>query len=163
MMYDIVWGMRNLHRRKILHRDLKASNILIHNSSTRHDPSRTDSASEFRCVVADFECSVGVVGTRFWRAPKILLALQNGNITSNTFTEMADVYSYAMTWYKVLMGRIPFQSHPISDYSVVLSGDRLELPDYVNPGSMLASGSFEKAYLRNYSRLYTGPIPILVF
>jgi hypothetical protein len=70
-----MWGMRNLHRRKILHPDLKASNILIHNSSTRHDPSRTDSASEFRSYVADFECSVGVVGTRFWRAPKILLAL----------------------------------------------------------------------------------------
>jgi len=60
----------------------------------------------FFCEVADFECFIGVVGTGFWRAPEILHAIQNGNITSNTFTKMADVYSCAMTCYEVLRGYV---------------------------------------------------------
>jgi hypothetical protein len=57
----------------------------------------------FFCEVADFECSIGVMGMGFWQASEILLAIQNGNITSNTFMKMADVFSYAMTCYEVLV------------------------------------------------------------
>jgi hypothetical protein len=50
---------------------------------------------------------------------------QNGN----TFTKMADVYSYAMTCYEVLRGCILFEGHPRSDYSRVLSGKRPKMLD----------------------------------
>jgi serine/threonine protein kinase len=71
------------------------------------------------------------VGTGFWQACEILLALQNGNITFNIFTKMVDLYSYAMTCYKVLTGHIPFEGHPRSNYSGVLSGKKPELSDYI--------------------------------
>ncbi len=120
--------MKFLHSVEILHRDLKASNVLIRmlGNSSHGKPI-------FDCSVGDFECSVGVVGTGFWWAPEILRALQNANITSDSFTKMADVYGYAMTCYEVLTGRIPFEDHPRSDYSRVLNGDRPELPDYIDP------------------------------
>jgi serine/threonine protein kinase len=107
-MWEIARGMRNLHRDKILHQDLKSCNILIDNRGIINDAllhAETDNKFFF-CEVADFECSIGVVGTGFWRAPEILLAVQNGNNRSNTFTNMADVYSYAMTCYEVLTGYV---------------------------------------------------------
>ncbi|CAM6021166.1 unnamed protein product [Sphagnum balticum] len=140
--WEIARGMRNLHWDKILHQDLKSCNILIDNWGIINDAllhAETDNKFFF-CEVADFECSIGVVGTGFWRAPEILLAIQNGNITSNTFTKMADVYSYAMTCYEVLTGCILFEGHPRSDYSRVLSGKKPKVLDYIDPltGALLA-------------------------
>jgi serine/threonine protein kinase len=100
IMWEIARGMPNLHRDKILHRHLKSCNILIDNCGIVHQETHK---KFFFCEVADFECSIGVMGTGFWQAPEILLAIQNGNITSNTLTKMADVYSYAMTCYEVLV------------------------------------------------------------
>jgi serine/threonine protein kinase len=84
-------GMPNLHRDKILHQDLKSCNILIDNWGIVQKETHK---KFFFCEVPDFG---------FWQAPEILLAIQNGNITSNTFMKMADVYSYAMTCYEVLV------------------------------------------------------------
>lgn len=60
-MYKIAEGMDWLHRHNIVHRDLKAANVL-HTMNERGQA----------CYVADYECSLGVVGTGFWRAPEIL-------------------------------------------------------------------------------------------
>jgi len=137
IMWEIARGMPNLHRDKILHRDLKSCNILIDNWGIVNEETHK---KLFFCEVADFECSIGVMGTGFWQAPEILLAIQNGNITSNTSTKMADVYSYATTCYEVLRGCIPFEGHPRSDYSRVLSGKRPKMLDYIDPltGAFLA-------------------------
>ena len=53
----------------------------------------------FHCAVADYECSLGVVGTGFWRAPEILRALQidNRNLNRKLFSYKADIYSFGMT------------------------------------------------------------------
>jgi len=82
-MWEIARGMRILHRDKILHQDLKSCIILIDNWGIINDAllhAETDNKFFFG-EVADFECSIGVVGTGFWRAPESLLAIQNGNIT----------------------------------------------------------------------------------
>ncbi|KAG0584571.1 hypothetical protein KC19_3G218800 [Ceratodon purpureus] len=125
IMKQIAEGMHNLHNNDILHRDLKAANVLVWTSKRDADPRETDS---MLCAIADFECSVGVVGTGFWRAPEILLAIKNSSIGLHVFTKEADVYSYAMTCYEVLTGRKPFEDHPVSQYDVVLSGQRPSLP-----------------------------------
>jgi serine/threonine protein kinase len=45
---------------------------------------------------------------------------------------MVDLYSYAMTCYKVLTGHIPFEGHPRYHYSGVLSGKKPKLLDYID-------------------------------
>jgi serine/threonine protein kinase len=49
----------------ILHRDLKASNVLVHSSPT-------ETGFDSSITVAGSECSLAVAGTAFWRAPEIL-------------------------------------------------------------------------------------------
>lgn len=122
---QIARGMYTLHKSNILHRDLKASNVLVAQFSSGNYHEYPD------CYVADFECSVGVVGTGFWRAPEVLLALKNRS-GAPEITQKADVYSFAMTCYEVLTGCVPFEGQLMTNYDFVLSGHRPVLPDYVD-------------------------------
>jgi hypothetical protein len=121
IMYRIALGMDWLHSHDIVHRDLKASNVLVMKEKNW-------------TFVADFECSVGVVGTGFWRAPEILQACKDKNVSKRPeiFTKQADVYSYGMTCYEILTGKLPFEGHSQRDYDLVLNGGQPEVPDYVD-------------------------------
>jgi hypothetical protein len=122
LMYRIALGMDWLHSHGIIHRDLKASNVLMRKRGS------------WISLVADFECSVGVVGTGFWRAPEILQACKEKNVSKKPeiFTKQADVYSYGMTCYEILTGKLPFEGHSPRDYDLVLNGGRPEVPEYVD-------------------------------
>jgi serine/threonine protein kinase len=66
IMYCIALGMDRLHNLGIVHRDLKASNVLLYEGKMGQG-----------IFVADFECSVGIVGIGFFRAPEILQACKD--------------------------------------------------------------------------------------
>lgn len=136
LMHDVARQMRDLHKRDIFHKDLKADNILV-DKTAYHQQSYGDSR------IADYECSIGVLGTTFWRAPEILLATKdwlsarrNGNDPPPiSFTKAADVYSYGMVLYEAWTGLLPFEREGFFDdpsdenYDRVIRGERPELPD----------------------------------
>ncbi|KAG0603176.1 hypothetical protein M758_10G071900 [Ceratodon purpureus] len=131
MMYDIALGVEWLHNRDIIHRDLKASNVLVNEHKIMWP--------KWWCFVADYECSIGVVGTGFFRAPEILQACKE-KLTSQrpeVFSRAADVYAYGMTCYEVLVGKLPFDDHPWSCNKpllmdlVINQGLRPKIPEYV--------------------------------
>jgi hypothetical protein len=135
-MWQIAKGMLELHTRDIPHCDLKAANILIQQPSRFKvfDPIRAD---RFTCKLADFECSVGVVGTGFWRAPEILKAVKDRTVSTTDrealFTKNADVYSYAITCYEILTGGMPFKGVSQNNYDIVINGARPSLPPEIPP------------------------------
>lgn len=124
IMYSIAGGMKILHEGKILHKDLKAANCLL------------QCKPQFwrDCSIADFQGPEGVIGTGFWRAPEVLLAIKmKQHSNQEVWTEKVDVYGYAMTFYEILTGCTPFEGRAIYDYEGVINGERPPLPDYVDP------------------------------
>lgn len=107
MISCVARGMYYLHASSppILHRDLKASNILINRLVTH-------------CVICDFGLSRqfvkeasgidtrdrggenGVIGTPYTMAPEIM--------EQKEYTPAADVYSFAIVMYEMFVGRFPF-------------------------------------------------------
>jgi serine/threonine protein kinase len=132
MLKEIARGMEDLHRCDLIHADLKASNIRVQPVSIDWEDVglETTVASEsmyFYAKIGDFDTSDWVVGTRFWRAPEVLQALKHRGKPI-----LSDVYSFGMLCYELLTGLIPFEECARSDYDLVLSGRRPELPAYVN-------------------------------
>jgi hypothetical protein len=125
IMYQVALEMDWLHSHNIVHRDLKASNILVCEFKS--------GTSKYICFVADFECFVGVIGTRFFRVPEILQACKDHKLKERleVFSKAADIYGYGMVCYEALTGKLPFEGHHTSDYDLVLNGERPMVPKYV--------------------------------
>jgi serine/threonine protein kinase len=155
LMKAIASGIKELHGSGLIHKDLKASNILL--SHTPQPPveewlsprnflrdtpnyhymriTNSDSKSismrswVIEVKVGDYESSDGVVGTGFYRAPEVLRALRDK--TEVEYSAAVDVYSFGMVCYQLLTGKYPFQGHRMSDYDLVLSGTRPDVSDEV--------------------------------
>jgi serine/threonine protein kinase len=125
MMYRVALGVDWLHSNDIVHRDLKASNVLVKEYKSGYP--------KWNCAVVDYECSVGVIGMGFFRAPEILQACKDRNVSQKpeVFSKATDVDGYGMICYEILTGKLLFEHHLTSDYNLVLSGKCLELPEYV--------------------------------
>lgn len=124
VVYDLMESaslqLLRMHEAGVVHKDIKSSNVLLVGPPSKFLQSP---------AVVDYECSMGVAGTGFWRAPEILEQMQN-RVPSHqlVFTDKADVYSFGMMSYEIVTGCIPFEGHPQNDYSIVLRGGRPGLP-----------------------------------
>ena len=96
VVLQIALGMAQLHSKRVIHRDLKAANILM-------DEDDNPRICDFGLV--GFKRNTphtGFVGTVQWMAPELL--------RSNPFyDEKVDVYSFAVLLYEVLTFSTPFQ------------------------------------------------------
>lgn len=112
-----------MHNCDIIHRDLKASNVLLTFLEYGWTPR-----------VVDYECSIGVCGTGFFRALEILQACRDYSVSKKRelFTMASDAYSYGMLCYEILIGKLPFEDYGKSDFDHVLVGERPSLPNHVD-------------------------------
>jgi hypothetical protein len=98
--------MQQLHLQNIVYRDLKVSNVFIHDLFHQaFDPVQ----GMISCNGMDFECSFGIVGRGYWRALKILEILQDSDVKSRFSIEKKNVYSFEMTWYEVQASCVVFE------------------------------------------------------
>jgi serine/threonine protein kinase len=129
IMREIASGIRELHSSGRIHKDIKASNILV---GMKVDNGPLGFVEEVK--IGDYESSDDVVGTGFWRAPEVLQAVRDRSSDLRlVYSPAVDVYGFGMVCYEILTGQIPFEGHPKSDYDLVLSGQRPDIPDHVDP------------------------------
>jgi len=156
LMKAIASGIKELHGCGIIHKDLKASNILFSRSVGLREKNLLlvknyflIDTPNYRYVtvnlnrdtmvyhikhgvmdvrLGDYESSDDVIGTGFFRAPEVLRALRD-NETKFECSAAVDVYGFGMVCYELLTGKYPFEDHPRSDYDLVLSGERPDVSD----------------------------------
>eukprot|EP01016_Furgasonia_blochmanni_P008959 TRINITY_DN13705_c0_g1_i4.p1 TRINITY_DN13705_c0_g1~~TRINITY_DN13705_c0_g1_i4.p1 ORF type:complete len:306 (-),score=44.42 TRINITY_DN13705_c0_g1_i4:372-1289(-) len=122
---DIALGMTYLHGRKILHCDLKSSNILVD--------------SNWNIKLCDFGLSTvksqihrkkkkhGRIGTPHWMAPEIL--------REEKYDESSDVYSYGMILWEMIRGEIPYKGLSVWQIIALVGyeGKIVDIPKKGNP------------------------------
>ena len=106
-------GMAYLHKRQIMHRDLKSSNVLLDTAGgvklTDFGVAvQVDGATGFGSPTNEFELSCSPLtaqtGTYRWMAPEV--ARNEG------YTKSADVFSYGMLLFELLTHQVPFADRP---------------------------------------------------
>jgi len=68
--------------------------------------------------IGDYEHLDGVMGTWCFKAPEVLQALRDG--TNVKYSLVVDVYGFGMFCYKLFIGKLPFQGHPVIIRSCVV-------------------------------------------
>lgn len=119
---DVSKGMDYLHQNKIIHRDLKAANLLL-------DENEVVKVADFG--VARVQSQSGIMtaetGTYRWMAPEI--------IEHKPYDRKADIFSFGIVLWELLTGKVPYADlTPLqAAVGVVQKGLRPTIPKNIHP------------------------------
>eukprot|EP00347_Sterkiella_histriomuscorum_P007834 403347387 len=115
---QMAMALQYIHRKKILHCDLKSQNILLNDDWTVKicDFGLARYREKFQ------KDNHGKIGTPHWMAPEIL--------RGEKYLEPADVYSYGVILWEMLVGEIPYMGRSISQITGVVGyhKEKLSVP-----------------------------------
>lgn len=123
----VALGMAQLHAKHVIHRDLKAANILL-------DEDDMPRICDFGLV--GFKRTgtphTGFVGTIQWMAPELLRS-------NPYYDEKVDVYSFAIMLYEILAMKEPYlgMSQDMIVMGVIERGLRPEMPSHFGPPALI--------------------------
>jgi serine/threonine protein kinase len=157
IMNFVAIALKEAHGHGIMHRDVKPSNIILHKDNRIM---LTDFGLAHHFSDAHLTMNDAVAGTPQFMSPE--------QISGKKLTFSSDIYSWAVTFYYLLMGKLPYAS---SEFALVVSAiqngkivldprsqillpgryyDLLERCLYTNPQKRLASGQELHKYTDRY-------------
>ncbi|KAF7975286.1 hypothetical protein HWV62_10044 [Athelia sp. TMB] len=128
---DVAEGLAYLHSQTVVHADLKGMNVLVSQSCRACLADFGLSLAKGNGSIQSTGTSMGARGTFNWMAPEFFQGVVAKNVRHMPIraTQESDIYSFAMVWYEIFAGSIPFPDN--SEYEVtvlVYSGRRPERP-----------------------------------
>ncbi|CAL8076479.1 unnamed protein product [Calicophoron daubneyi] len=112
-------GMDYLHAKNIIHRDLKSSNIFLHE--------RTVKIGDFGLATVKSRWNSGFrqpTGSIFWMAPEVIR--MEGD---NPYSNLSDVYAFGIVVYELISGQLPYSHYNNRDQILFLVGRGMLKPD----------------------------------
>jgi kinase suppressor of Ras 2 len=109
---QISQGMGYLHRRGIVHKDLKSKNIFLENEKVIITDFGLFSVTK---LVYDNAFGLSIpFGWLCYLAPELIKKLKPSRPTNEDlpFTNKSDTYAFGTIWYELLCGEFPFKSQP---------------------------------------------------
>ena len=140
LMKQIVSGMKYLHNKKILHRDIKLDNILV-KFETDEDK---DNDNYFKATIKiiDFgfarylendSLAQSILGSPINMDPKILMKMRKiENNQSFGYDQKADIWSLGTVCYELLIGAPPFDASSYDDLVSKLQKGSYKIPNQLN-------------------------------
>jgi serine/threonine protein kinase len=144
LMLQVARGLKYLHSKRIVHRDVKSSNILV--KALTGVPELAYKEGYLSAKLADFGTSktkisstrfskqTSNIGTTLWMAPEVY-STDSGAVVPGpqppAYPFKADVYSFAVVCYEILTRKPPFEGEEMYVLRQRIKVDRLrpELPE----------------------------------
>jgi serine/threonine protein kinase len=112
----VAFGLMNLHKMGIIHRDLKSPNILL-------DERLLPYICDFGISRLGNAKMTKNIGTTYWMAPE--------QMESFEYNEKVDIYSFGCVLYEMVRRKIPFENETTYKAAImVMNGERPPLPKY---------------------------------
>lgn len=125
---DVAKGMNFLHRRQVVHRDLKSLNLLLVGQVITDEDVPQVKVSDFglsRAWAAEpfggRACMTSGAGTYHWMAPEVL--------DGHSYDEKVDVYSYGICLFELIARRIPYDTSGLEPVSIAVAVSKGRRPD----------------------------------
>ncbi len=139
IMLQVAEGLKYLHEKRIVHRDIKSSNILVKTMLHMQSPERSVVVKLADFGISKFSTTshqTTNVGTTRWMAPEVFgLDDLDLGIPTAKYPFKADVYSFAITSSEILTGQIPFRDNKTfrDIHRQIMEGWRPTLPASLPP------------------------------
>ncbi|KAF8999166.1 kinase-like domain-containing protein, partial [Cyathus striatus] len=108
--YQHCRGLSYLHKKSIVHGDLKGVNVLISNNGVAclADFGLSSIISTHSLAWTSIESTISNAGTIRWQAPELMGFGNDEDTASTKATKESDVYAFACVCYEIFVGKVPF-------------------------------------------------------
>lgn len=124
VVIQICSALSYIHRNNVIHRDIKPENIIISGKGIAKltDFGIAKSADE----ISDHKNSGNIIGTILYMSPEQIQDPDNVD-------ERADLYSFAISVYQLLTGKLPFSGENVREVLMKIMTKEPQLPSELNP------------------------------